>query len=220
MQPKLNDNTSDLSLDGLEGLLDSDNTADVSSATGTTAGGDLAQQDWTVEETARALKLTRGAVIRRLEDGILPGYRVKRSYGWVWRVKPVWLGENAGASNDEISSEHPSSKVQFNKDAAEKATEQQEYVEVFDASDEESSIFPPAIPSASYREMIELKTKLAMTEFQFQDSIAKLETANYRIGYLEARLETSQEQLRMLTDSRREQPWWQRWRQWFTTVSE
>jgi hypothetical protein len=88
MQAKPQTNTSDLSLDGLEGLLDSSDSQEGS----TTNGAIEDVQDWTVEETSRALGLTRGAIIRRLEDGILPGYKVKRSYGWVWRVKPIWLG--------------------------------------------------------------------------------------------------------------------------------
>lgn len=90
--------------------------------------------------------------------------------------------------------------------------EQREYLEVFDVWQETNL---PAAPSASFRELIELKTKLEMTEFQYQDAAHKLESANYQIGYLQARLEASQEQLKLLTDSRRMQPWWQRWRQWF-----
>lgn len=74
MQPKLKNQQSDLSLDGLEGLLDS------SKEPGTAASGEDSEQDWTVEESSRALGLSRGAIIRRLEDGILPGYRVKRSF--------------------------------------------------------------------------------------------------------------------------------------------
>ena len=131
-------------------------------------------------------------------------------------MKPVWL-EGKGTGNDQSADVQPPGHSAASSSEANALNEQSqaEFVEVFDAIEEETSIFPPAVLSTSYRELIELKTKLAMTEFQVQDSMAKLETANYRIGYLEARLETSQEQLRMLTDSRREQPWWQRWRQWF-----
>ena len=48
MQPKLNNNTSDLSLDGLEGLLDSDGASESGSIAGTVSGAKTTEQDWTV----------------------------------------------------------------------------------------------------------------------------------------------------------------------------
>jgi hypothetical protein len=228
MQAKPQTNTSDLSLDGLEGLLDSSDSQEGS----TTNGAIEDVQDWTVEETSRALGLTRGAIIRRLEDGILPGYKVKRSYGWVWRVKPIWLGEQRKATRlmrEELRRDDPESeqeetaqsqtaeKTNTSSPVEEVKDQVQEIVEVLDASEDE---FLAPATATSVREVIQLKTKLEMTEYQFQDTVAKLETANYRIGYLEARLEASQEQLKMLTDSRRAEPWWQRWRQWFTSSSQ
>ncbi len=234
MQPKLKHQSSDLSLDGLEGLLDSTKEAESADTNAsTTTGGDLNSQDWTVEETAKALGLSRGAVIRRLEDGIFPGYKVKRSYGWAWRVKPIWLADSANQDDDaaENKQENFSPDADTNARQAQQKTvnneknsasesdkknDSKEFVEVFDAYEYD----PRALPSlqmSNFRELIELKTKLEMTEFQFQDAVSKLETANYKIGYLEARLESSQEQIKLLTDSRRHEPWWQRWRQWFST---
>lgn len=223
MQAKPKNNASDLSLEGLEGLLDPSDSQEE----GTAHGATEELQDWTVEESSRALGLTRGAIIRRLEDGILPGYKVKRPYGWVWRVKPVWLGQK----RNETRAEQEDAQDEFTPDDAqqraeaheEKKTEarhdhaqQQDLLEVFDADDVE---FMPPATTSGVRELIQLKTKLEMTQYQFQDTVSKLETANYRIGYLEARLEASQEQLKMLTDSRRMEPWWQRWSQWFTSSS-
>ena len=53
-----------------------------------------------------------------------------------------------------------------------------------------------------------LKTKLEMTEFQYQETLSKLESANCQIGYLQAQLENSQGQMIMLTKRRR--GFWQR----------
>lgn len=222
MQPKLKNQSSDLSLDGLEGLLDSAKPMQYFRQRSTANSGDERSQDWTLEETARALGLSRGAVIRRLEDGILAGYRVRRSYGWVWRVKPSWLSSSARKEEDdsiEVEQAQPptnaaSDVATMEKTGSESAEyavkpDSREFVEVFDACEESAGL--PALPPVSFRELIELKTKLEMTEFQFQDAYQKLQSANYKIGYLEARLEASLEQLKMISDPREKQPWWRRW---------
>jgi hypothetical protein len=234
MQAKLKNEADNLSLDGLEGLLDADEPAQSAGQISTANSGNLEIQDWTVEETATALGLSRGAVIRRLEDGILSGYRVKRGSRLVWRVRPTWL---AGASHKGSAYQDEPENVQSpdlaavapaadaadsqhsSADAAEACSsfDCQEVVEAFDIFQEAAEL--PALP-ASVRELIELSTRLEMTESQFQDACQKLELANYKIGYLEARLEASQEQVRLLCDSQAKGSWWRRWRQWFFTVTD
>lgn len=215
MQAEQKKNSTDLSLEGLEGILNSTEPSDKSSEDNTISGAGLSKQDWTIEETARALGLTRGAVIRRLEDGLIPGYKVRRSYGWVWRVKPVWLEGESESEEQNVQSESRTGEKQVedsccnDKSESLSAGSQGEFVEVMDAGDEYHSL--PSTSQSSFREMIELKTKLQMAEFQFQDSISKLEAANYRIGYLEARLEASQEQLKLLTQREPSEPWWRKW---------
>lgn len=43
---------------------------------------------------------------------------------------------------------------------------------------------------------------------------AKLEAATYRIGYLEAQLESEREQVKLLTDSQHKPGWWARFKKW------
>jgi len=88
MQSELKSSTGNVSQTEIEQLLDGSVPKELKEST---IHGEPSDQDWTVEETARVLGLSRGAVIRRLEDGILPGYRVKRGYGSAWRVKPIWI---------------------------------------------------------------------------------------------------------------------------------
>lgn len=64
--------------------------------------------------------------------------------------------------------------------------------------------------------------------FQFQDQVIqgyqdqvrelqeKLEAATYRVGYLQAQLETSKETIKLLSDSQHKPGWWQRAWSWFT----
>lgn len=47
-----------------------------------------------------------------------------------------------------------------------------------------------------------------------RDLQAKLEAASYRIGYLEAQLETERQQIKLLTDSQHKPGWWARFKKW------
>lgn len=319
-KPNFSDDDS-LSLDGLEDLLEESEADDLHEQ--------RPLQDFSVEETAKTLGLTRGAVIRRLEDGILEGYRIKRPYGIVWRVcDPRLFGGEAaqdsklaekkrrirrfveqtrratseqaiatessglmsadsmgesgsadsmGADSNYANSAHadsfdcdsfdrdsmlghsvnagsiplnsmgidlsgtlnlqgpdryaePSTERLFSKDRSRQDAgapgiepmsdlneeDLLEHVEVSDVDLDE--IYLPAVSRQHEMNMLQLRSKLEATEFQFQDTLNKLDQAHYRIGYLEARLESTQEQMRLLTDQHAHQPWWQRWRQWFRTM--
>lgn len=241
MQAKHNFSEDNLSLDGLEELLDDTDVNELPI--------DKARaQDFSVEETAKTLGLTRGAVIRRLEDGILEGYRIRRPYGIVWRVCDPRLFRHESApesvqdsklaekkrkirrfveETQRTTGEHSSASLEAPASVSDpelegmlppSADEFQNlpHVEVIDVDLDELEL--PALTQEQDLDLVELRTKLEMTEFQFQDALSKLDQANYKIGYLEARLETSQEQMRLLTDQHAHQPWWQRWRQWFRTM--
>lgn len=47
-----------------------------------------------------------------------------------------------------------------------------------------------------------------------RDLQAKLEAASYRIGYLEAQLETERQQVKLLTDSQHKPGWWAQFKKW------
>ncbi len=49
--------------------------------------------DWTIDEAARSLKLSRGAILRKIESRELNGYRIPRPYGLAWRIKPILTDE-------------------------------------------------------------------------------------------------------------------------------
>lgn len=252
MQAKPNFSEDNLSLDGLEDLLeDAESEREPERPT----------QDFSVEETAKTLGLTRGAVIRRLEDGLLEGYKIRRPYGVVWRVCDSRLfaaqeseltekqkrirrfveqtkrstsehslisNESASASmnacdNQETKANQPdalaeqkSNKQNHYYDDSQQELDELPHVEVSDVDLDE--IFLPALARQHELDLTEMRAKLEMTEFQFQDTLNRLDQANYKIGYLEARLETTQEAMRLLTDQHAHQPWWQRWRQWFRTM--
>lgn len=232
MQAKPNFPEDNLSLDGLEDLLEEAQLASVERT-----------QDFSVEEAAKTLGLSRGAIIRRLEDGLLEGYRIKRPYGIVWRVcDPRLLAQEDDRlaekkrrirrfveQTQRITGEHPLPKASELEGSAmddtakngqtpacEDAHESLPHVEVSDVELEDYAL--PALDVRHEMELLEMRCKLEMTEFQFQDTLNKLEQAQYKIGYLEANLQSTQEQMRLLTDQHAQQPWWQRWRKWFQTM--
>lgn len=230
MQAKPNFPEDNLSLDGLEDLLEEAQMASVERT-----------QDFSVEEAAKTLGLSRGAIIRRLEDGLLEGYRIKRPYGTVWRVCDPRLlaqGDDRLAEKkrrirrfveqtQRATGDHPlpqvkapevlSSSAELDQnEAIEGSLENLPHVEVSDVELEDYAL--PALDIRHEMELLEMRCKLEMTEFQFQDTLNKLEQAQYKIGYLEASLQSTQEQMRLLTDQHAHQPWWQRWRKWFSTM--
>lgn len=279
MQSELKSSAGNVSQTEIEQLLDGSVPKDLSAST---TSGEPSDQDWTVEETARVLGLSRGAVIRRLEDGILPGYRVKRGYGSAWRVKPIWIrskdeaetsssqikaesmqvlekndSTNSGASLDsglgqciaksaetlssadtsfatneaasgsagtEAIDVHFSATLDFTPEsekidsnpaepqAQPRSNSSIDFLEVYEADEETKDC--AAVPLSTYKELIELRTKLEMIDSQYQETKNRLESANYKIGYLEARLESSQEALRLLGGSPKS-GWWQNFCQWF-----
>lgn len=233
MQPLRNKKASDLSLNGLEGLLGEDRCFE-------------SVQDWTVEETAKELGLSRGGVIRRLEDGILSGYKLSRGGAYVWRVRPLWLKNNSN-NNDQKSFERakqakPAEPTElaeqlesnnlagYSEHAGSnqhtehiKQVEHAEHVEQV----EHDNIMPETVSATietlfladtnTYKELIELKTKLSLTESQHQEVIKKLEAATYRIGYLEAQVTTYSDQLKSITQNEPTLSWWRRLQTWFAS---
>ncbi len=65
---------------------------------------------------------------------------------------------------------------------------------------------------------VELDKLLEIIQVQgqnLQEANKKLESANYRIGYLEAQTQNYQEQVKLLTDSQHTPGWWHRFCSWF-----
>lgn len=267
----------------------------------TAGSGESDLQDWTVEECSRALGMSRGAVIRRLEDGILPGYKVERAGGFAWRVKPVWLqkqnqkrqsnpakstktGSQSGAAREaniststateaeaEAASEAATASVAnlsaadaFSSAPADTAdlnskvciessmsTEEgyinfePDQVRADEASNNTSSSSQSGTDAQSgdeiqqtpclilddfiqeeeeqredlERQIIELKARLELSESRANAGESKLESANIKIGYLQAKLESSQEALKLITDSSPGKSWWSRFCALFTVQS-
>ena len=71
------------------------------------------------------------------------------------------------------------------------------------------------IPAPSQESLVsftpELKTLLDVITKQAE----KLEAASMRIGYLEARTENYESQIKLLTDSQHKRGWWVRFSSWF-----
>lgn len=217
MQAPANNKTNNLSLNGLEKLLESKRSASTLSESlepspATAHSAELNQQDWTVEECSRALGLSRGAIIRRLEDGILPGYKVRRGGIWAWRVRPVWLDPEPEAEQKALQEQaHVTEQEQ---DSSPNSAPMEIWEELNPADDTQLQE-----PQTWSTEIAELKAKLELSQQQFQDALAKLESANVRIGYLQARFEASQEQIKLIGQNPDKKSVsasaWSRFKSWF-----
>lgn len=201
MQSQPKRTSSDLSLEGLDGLL---GNRDVESV-----------QDWTVEETARAFGLSRGGVIRRLEDGVLSGYKVKRAGGYVWRVRPLWLDPLETNENGSDNAEAQADDEDEEDCALNDSLEHVEFAEIVDESD-----FSFSTQAEASQELISLRACLEKAEIQYVETARRLESATYRIGYLDAQIASYVEQLKLLTADKGYLPRWCRWRSWFISARE
>ena len=72
----------------------------------------------------------------------------------------------------------------------------------------ETSIETAALPTETVHE-----TNLVTVDID--ELLRKLEGATYRIGYLEAQLESERQQVKLLTDSQHKPGWWAKFSSWF-----
>ncbi|MDP3507765.1 MAG: hypothetical protein Q8T09_07215 [Candidatus Melainabacteria bacterium] len=72
----------------------------------------------------------------------------------------------------------------------------------------EASLETAAIPTETVHET-------SLVTVDIDELLRKLEGATYRIGYLEAQLESERQQVKLLTDSQHKPGWWAKFSSWF-----
>ena len=81
------------------------------------------------------------------------------------------------------------------------------------------TIFETVIPREASLETAEIPTETvhetSLVTVDIDELLRKLEGATYRIGYLEAQLESERQQVKLLTDSQHKPGWWAKFSSWF-----
>lgn len=144
----------------------------------------------TTEEASQRLGISARAVINRLKAGTLEGRKVRGKYRKEWRV--FW------EEVPKASEESPEIAMERSEDSEEPSEEGSEVFGTGKAPQEAGG-------SAAISGLLEQNQRL----------MDQMHALTYRNGYLEAKLEAKEEEIKLLTDRQRDGGWWSRFCSWF-----
>lgn len=146
-----------------------------------------------VEDAALRLGLSERAILKRLRRGTLKGFKVPAKRGEKWLVDPAALPAVEG--------------VPLEIEALP--------VGLPDLEDEAilpSQGLPAGVPSG-VEQLVGLVQDLQAKLDKAND---QLQSANFRNGYLESKLEEREKEIKLLTDGQHKPGWWARFKNWCT----
>jgi hypothetical protein len=177
---------------GLDDLFEEDANQDANACAVREAGANT-EEYVSVEVAAEKLKISVRAVQKRLQKGTLSGVKRQTPQGFRWFV----LVREQDTKSDE---------------PYEPGREPSENPEQLRVQDREQDANPESIDAIPLTE--ESPNLAALIEL-LKSKDHELEAASYRIGYLEAQLESERHQVKLLTDSQHRQGWWNSFCSWF-----
>lgn len=143
-------------------------------------------EHWSLQDAANKLNISVITVRRRLQKGTLKGYKIQGSNGPEWRV----ISPNY--STPIIDKEQPDPTL---------------------VADHSHTKQTPANPDQAV--ITALLVRLSDIESKLLDSQNALQSATWRNGYLESKLEERDNQVKLLTDSQHKPGWWAKFSSWF-----
>ncbi len=173
----------------------------------------------TLKEAVEFYKISEKTIRLHIKDGKIPARKEDGPRGLEWRIYPKGLPKDIPTS--EPSSLEPEF-VEVGSDVSETITTLEECSTTLEPERYQTGTTPePAwytdakITGASQAQVQpsfapELKSLLDVITKQAE----KLEAASMRIGYLEARTENYEKEIKLLTDSQHKRGWWARFGSW------
>jgi len=166
-------------------------------------GASLFQEPVPVELAAQIMGSSVNALKKQLRKGTVKGHKRDTKHGSKWFVEPSELPESTpvDVSNASISLEPVTTCASI--EIAPVPTDAYLCQEpVTTCSEIQSEPVPTSAETDKHLNYI-------------QELQNKLEGATYRIGYLEAQLESERAQVKLLTDSQHKGGWWAKFSSWF-----
>lgn len=139
-----------------------------------------------VQEAAKVLGLSVKTVKDRLRKGTLAGFKKKDKFGDAWLVSLEQSGLVGTTRDYQVGPTEDSGLVGTTRDYQVGPTD-----------------FPKEPPDLTL--LVEL----------LKQKDHEIEAASFRIGYLEAQLESERQQVKLLTDSQHKANWWSQFCSWF-----
>ena len=153
---------------------------------------------WTIAEACKHLQVSAITVRRRLQKGELEGSKIQGPNGPEWRIKPCILDPDQTLLNNiDQTPEHDHAQV--DNPAQPELTQ--------------PLISDKADPSQMVIES--LLKRISDLEHSLANSQSNLQSASWRNGYLESRIQNQEEQIKLLTDSEHKSGKWARFKAWF-----
>lgn len=197
------------SLDGLEDFYQGGSTLPVEHD----QGGSTVEPVLSLKEAVEFYKISEKTIRLHIAQGKISACKEVGPRGPEWRIYPAGLpsnkdgfqaqrkGEddpNQGGTTLEVGTDQGGSTLEVEHDHGGKS----------DQSD-------LAVTTNAPYQLEKLLDVIKAQSDKLEDAHRKLESANYRIGYLESQTQTYQEQVKLLTDSQRRSGWWSRFSSWF-----
>lgn len=153
---------------------------------------------WTIAEASKHLQVSPITVRRRLQKGELEGSKIQGPNGPEWRIKPCNLDPDQTLLNDlDLTPEHDHAQID---------------------NPAQADLTQPLIndkPDPSQMVIESLLKRISDLEHSLADSQSNLQSASWRNGYLESRIQTQEDQIKLLTDSQHKPSKWARFKAWF-----
>lgn len=145
-----------------------------------------------VNEAAEKLGLTERAVLKRLRRGTLKGFKISSKRGEKWLVS----SSEVAAGVPEASPVLPIPVLGLPHSD--------------EGLPEGAPEFDRGLPSNSYNEIERLLDLVTDLQSKLDKAQEQLQSASFRNGYLESKLEDKEHQIKLLTDSQHKASWWAR----------
>lgn len=164
--------------------------------------GSTQDEALTLKEAVAFYKISEKTIRLHIAQGKIPARKEQGPKGLEWRIYPAGIPEEIeeveSITELEISDNHP-------------GTDLLEDIDQDGTNEGKDRNHPGTRTEPDRNQTSELERLLTVIQKQAE----KLEAANYRIGYLEAQTVNYQEQVKLLTDSRRKRSGWSRFWGWF-----
>lgn len=173
-------------------------------------GGSTAEPGLTLKEAVEFYKVSDKSVRIRIGQGKIPAIKVPGNNGPEWRIFPNGLPTAEPDRNQGDSSIEPDRNQSGSTVEAEPVEEPTGVEPAWCEAENVGSVDSVSLDQARNERVEELGQLLSIISSQAE----KLEAANYRIGYLQSKVENQEEQIKLLMCSERSNSWWQSFCNW------
>ncbi|MBX9723288.1 MAG: helix-turn-helix domain-containing protein [Candidatus Obscuribacterales bacterium] len=177
-------------------------------AEGRNQAGTTLEAALSLKEAVDFYKISEKTIRLHISQGKIDGRKEQGPRGLEWRIYPN--GFPKANINSEVTEQIEAGHCQAENTPAEDRNQPGNITEP-DWNQTGNEVIETTTKGIELDKLIEI---IQLQSQKLEDANKRLESANYRIGYLEAQTSNYQEQVKLLTDSQHK-GWWNRFCSWF-----